>query len=50
MHQCDYCCWYNPINGSCDCPIRMKKRACEAAIQDKEFNEKLRNTLKEDKK
>lgn len=46
MHQCDYCCWYNPINGNCDCPIRMKEKACNAAIKQKEFDEKLREKQK----
>lgn len=27
MHQCDYCCWYNPA-GYCDCPLVMRKKAC----------------------
>lgn len=30
MHQCDYCCWYNP-KGHCDCPSVMKMRACDEA-------------------
>lgn len=33
MHQCDYCCWYNPT-GYCECPLVMK-----AAIKTKERTE-----------
>lgn len=25
MHQCDYCCWYNPASGCCDCPYVGKR-------------------------
>jgi hypothetical protein len=38
MHQCDYCIWYN--REKCDCPIQMRKRACERALKDKESFEK----------
>ena len=34
MHQCDYCCWYNPT-GYCECPLVMKAKACKAAIKTK---------------
>lgn len=40
MHMCDYCCWYNDRNCSCECPMRMKKRMCEKAIREKELKEK----------
>lgn len=38
MHQCDYCCWYNPA-GYCDCPLVMRKKACKSAIKTKERTE-----------
>ena len=38
MHQCDYCCWYNPT-GYCECPLVMKAKACKAAIKTKERTE-----------
>lgn len=34
MHQCDYCCWYNPA-GYCDCPLVI----CKSAIKTKERTE-----------
>lgn len=37
MHQCDYCCWYNPA-GYCDCPLVMRKKACKSAIKTKELD------------
>lgn len=40
MHQCDYCCWYNPASGCCDCPYVMRRKACEKARKQKEENEK----------
>ena len=36
MHQCDYCCWYNPASGCCDCPYVMRRKACEKARKQKE--------------
>ena len=39
MHQCDYCCWYNPAS---DCPYVMRRKACEKARKQKEENEKPR--------
>lgn len=38
MHQCDYCCWYNPTD-YCECPLVMKAKACKAAIKTKERTE-----------
>ena len=40
MHQCDYCCWYNPASGCC--PYVMRRKACEKARKQKEENEKPR--------
>lgn len=42
MHQCDYCCWYNPASGCCNCPYVMRRKACEKARRQKEENEKPR--------
>lgn len=42
MHQCDYCCWYNPASGCCNCPYVMRRKACEKARKQKEENEKPR--------
>lgn len=36
MHQCDYCCWYNPASGCCNCPYVMRRKACEKARKQKE--------------
>lgn len=41
MHQCDYCCWYNPASGCCNCPYVMRRKACEKARKQKEENESL---------
>lgn len=38
MHQCDYCCWWNP-NIGCEVPYRMKASACKKAIATKDISE-----------
>lgn len=32
MHQCEFCCWYAYI---CECPLPMKRKACEKARKEK---------------
>ena len=38
MHQCDYCCWWNP-NVGCEVPYRMKASACKKSIATKDSSE-----------
>ena len=34
-HQCDYCCWLNPVYSYCECPYNMRDKACEQAREEK---------------
>ena len=35
MHQCEFCCWYAEGHGICECPVSMKRTACEKARKEK---------------
>lgn len=41
MHQCDYCCWYNPASGCCNCPYVMRRKACEKALDQRGISASL---------
>lgn len=38
-HQCDYCCWLNPVYNECECPYNWREKACEGARERKKREE-----------
>lgn len=47
MHQCEFCCWYAEGHGICECPVPMKRTACEKARKEKERVDEEKKKWKE---
>lgn len=47
MHQCEFCCWYTEGHGTCECPVPMKRAACEKARKEKERIDEEKKKWKE---
>ena len=44
MHQCEFCCWHTEGHGTCECPVPMKRTACEKARKEKKRIDEEKNT------
>lgn len=47
MHQCEFCCWHTEGHGTCECPVPMKRTACEKARKEKERIDEEKKKWKE---